>query len=1442
MKKTKKLWYLLAAIATVAAFAACGAACAPAETPAPPPQYTVTFKINEGLSAYEKVTAAVGAELSRTKPDPVRAGFAFDGWSLTPDGEVTALPDRIPDGNVTYYAVFSKRFGVTLDVGAGTYAGETSFSVRAGDKLYDIVKDIAPTAPGKSAFDGWYFDGEKIDANSQATAPDDAVVLQARYTVGYTLVTKKETGYGKGTYGGNADSVIGTGFVGSAPDGARFPTYEGFDLVPASFILSATSDNDFTAYYNVRAVNVTFSANLPKGFGDVANETVTGGYGDEFEVPECTLMPTGYRFMYWATDPSGDGRVSDTIALENDVTLYAIWLKGCVDSFGASEDYIFLDRSGDTPEVYLDRMGVQILGEYDDTTHIFVFKNGDDVLVRGFIDEETGTFAYFVTAEYKLRVRTQADEMYGALDDTVTLSLSDDGTAVYNNKGTAVNGKYSADEDGGLLFTPTEGGKSFTFKLSRFRSTEGVEENAFEIRGEETGVYIKYANGDMNGNYLLLLDGFGSAILAVSPNSDNEAYYSGMYCAVDTENAEYAARFENGGNLLEFIFHVAKRTVGEQAIDIYVEQDFVNEIFVKQVGEFDKTAADAGLRFELDGYGIEATKIAADGARTNGSYSIDTVDRVFTFTPEDGETEKYFLDTVTENNGELQYYVFEAQQDKPELDGRFSVTGLETIFKPGKAYYYRFYNDGVVRLFVAVPTPDEFFQMYDMKFELVAEGTYKSTGEDGEYAIHAPIAEGDAYIIWYLYYMISNGEFSFDISNFGDFKFTLDTEEKTGKLVVFGDGQEGKTFTLDGTTYTLDGYGVASAADDKTLEYSCSASLGTLCVIVTSKNEAGKDVKNVFVEIEGELLRITEEYIKHSDSSPADTFIGIKFFENSNKAALVRFSGLSVDDGLRMIFYSYGTVAWNADGTAGTYTEIALFDPSAQLLSERYGNFGFLLRTFTTESEDEITQFVIVPNAEASGMTITTVEGGTLTFDLEKSKVKYEKGEKVVIASGNFAFTDNYLTISGFDASISTGKSYKFAKNEDGHYTEVGIEAGEWLDGKGKSDRLILSGIYNDDATENEDGTKNDDATKNGTLRKYDAETGNYTDYPGKYIPNPEEGATDYFFTYTDENGVKKEMRFAVFFDSDTSLPVFREYVEYVGSNGIGIYANFTDEKPTVALFGGGYNDLYLQTPNGYTTGVLNLIVDDQNKFLAYEFVSDEITLYFTILKDSDNTVRAVLLDGTFTADSMGEFVCDAPTQITVPNKGNVINITITKLVFSGLGLVTAVLEDGSERQMYYDIDTNGTDFFLCEELSKQIVIVADFRLYIVTDDEDPDIRSYVARFMDSRLFTMNAATKEYELNTYVSDKAEMFTTDGYTNALFVDDCGVVYSGEFVWVDGHDNVVKLVYADENRRVTVYITLSSDGSFTVSTEAPPAEVPDTPEGGGGTDDQGGEAGN
>lgn len=64
--------------------------------------YKVIFDVNGGVNAPDPVYGKFGAEL-KANQDPSRAGYNFDGWSLTPDGDKVTLPDTLTE-NATYYA------------------------------------------------------------------------------------------------------------------------------------------------------------------------------------------------------------------------------------------------------------------------------------------------------------------------------------------------------------------------------------------------------------------------------------------------------------------------------------------------------------------------------------------------------------------------------------------------------------------------------------------------------------------------------------------------------------------------------------------------------------------------------------------------------------------------------------------------------------------------------------------------------------------------------------------------------------------------------------------------------------------------------------------------------------------------------------------------------------------------------------------------------------------------------------------------------------------------------------------------------------------------------------------------------------------------------------------------------------------------------------------
>ena len=167
-----------------------------------PKQYAVTLEAQGGSfddgSGSREVAAVYDAALGAL-PEPVRSGYAFDGWFTSPQGgeQVTADTVYQTPGNATYYAHWTLNAAATVeltfDAGDGLFAGglpTATVEVPTGGALSrgDVPE---PTREGY-ALAGWYLDegltqpvvlAEDADpvAGVQATTFDQAATLYAKW-------------------------------------------------------------------------------------------------------------------------------------------------------------------------------------------------------------------------------------------------------------------------------------------------------------------------------------------------------------------------------------------------------------------------------------------------------------------------------------------------------------------------------------------------------------------------------------------------------------------------------------------------------------------------------------------------------------------------------------------------------------------------------------------------------------------------------------------------------------------------------------------------------------------------------------------------------------------------------------------------------------------------------------------------------------------------------------------------------------------------------------------------------------------------------------------------------------------------------------------------------------------------------------------------------------
>ena len=159
--------------------------------------YTITFmngenQLQSGVQAKGTTPTYSGAE--PTKAATELATYAFDGWSLTNDGDLLGSLPTVTAA-ATYYAHFTVlegKYKVTFD--ATTNGGTTDIA-----NSYIVEGEAVGTLPTATktgyTFNGWFTEATGGEEITSATIPTESVTYYAQFTVNtYTLTWNLEGG------------------------------------------------------------------------------------------------------------------------------------------------------------------------------------------------------------------------------------------------------------------------------------------------------------------------------------------------------------------------------------------------------------------------------------------------------------------------------------------------------------------------------------------------------------------------------------------------------------------------------------------------------------------------------------------------------------------------------------------------------------------------------------------------------------------------------------------------------------------------------------------------------------------------------------------------------------------------------------------------------------------------------------------------------------------------------------------------------------------------------------------------------------------------------------------------------------------------------------------------------------------------------------------------
>ena len=302
-------------------------------------RYYVAFDANGGEGTMDVQNATYGAETDLAANAFTRAGYAFEGWSLTAAGavayadgaSVSNLTD-VADTTNTLYAVWKANdYSIAFHANGGT--GE----MEPQDAVYGKALALAPNGFSRTGynFGGWkaadgveYADGATV-SNLTTIAGAAAPLYAVWNPVEYDLSFDAD--------GGTGDTAARTVSYDSPYGDLPSPTRPGYEFVGwfdenGSEVTKDTrvkSTNAVTvkARWTPVAYNVVFDANGGEGWKEPFE--IICRYDDEFALPTETFVRAGYTLDGW--DCGGTNYVCGAIvsnlttAADGRVTFAAQW-------------------------------------------------------------------------------------------------------------------------------------------------------------------------------------------------------------------------------------------------------------------------------------------------------------------------------------------------------------------------------------------------------------------------------------------------------------------------------------------------------------------------------------------------------------------------------------------------------------------------------------------------------------------------------------------------------------------------------------------------------------------------------------------------------------------------------------------------------------------------------------------------------------------------------------------------------------------------------------------------------------------------------------------------------------------------------------------------------------------------------------------------------------
>ena len=362
-----------------------------------PTKYSIIYHLNGGEISGNPAEYTIESE-SFTLKNPVRAGYAFAGWTGTGLGgaESTVTVERGSTGNRTYTATWTANENKIVFHANGGEGAMSEQIVRTGETAALSRNTFFRNG---YKFAGWseseggelaYEDGANYAMGTAAEYHLYAVWEVERYSVRYTL--------NGGTAAENPDTytVESDSFTLANPvrTGYTFAGWTGTGLEGPTLVVTVArgsfGDREYSATWTANINRVIFDAN--GGEGTMPPQEIATDASAALSANAFTRA--GYTFAGWATEPNGEAVFADGAAYamgtESSYTLYAVW--------AANRNELRFDGNGadegtmDSLFVYTGETAALPENAFEKTGHTFV----------GWATEPDGEAVYEEGAEYAM--------------------------------------------------------------------------------------------------------------------------------------------------------------------------------------------------------------------------------------------------------------------------------------------------------------------------------------------------------------------------------------------------------------------------------------------------------------------------------------------------------------------------------------------------------------------------------------------------------------------------------------------------------------------------------------------------------------------------------------------------------------------------------------------------------------------------------------------------------------------------------------------------------------------------------------------------------------------------------------------------------------------------------------------------------------------------------